>query len=306
MTLLIKVVDIKLAEPTWPVMPDGNFQFQLDVPTTPWFRCGGFWQGECGRPSTAFRICDGNFPVLQEQGGDIQGTRLSSGNCDSFASNVLIFSYWLIEWWFCILQILRQFSESPRDQWKHEGDLGGLARWSEYFSEHKLIPVKKNQLWRMFLFCDIIKQFPICQRFKRALSWTMRHCTQQWKWSTSTFQRSRWAGLCIHCENICLKLTLNVISYIAMKINSRVTLKCFDHMCSDTESMLWSGEERRPSAYWSSRLSDLLQGVFTMDDYYLGISLVHGCRWMSGYRRWLTTSFMFVMTPIRKDFRTTF
>ena len=44
----------------------------------------------------------------------------------------------------------------------------------------------------MFQFPDIIKQLPRCHRSKRASNWTMRHCTQQWKWLTSTFQRNRW------------------------------------------------------------------------------------------------------------------
>ena len=77
--------------------------------------------------------------------------------------------------------------------------------------------------------------------------------------------------------------------------------------------MVCLGEERGSSAHWSSHLSDCLQGDFIFSEKLIyriiiivGLySIINGCRLTSGYRQWLMTSSMSVMTPIRKDLNIT-
>ena len=145
-------------------MPEGVDHFKVQKNTfkqSRRSRCWGLRQGECWRPPAALGLCNGNIPILQEQGGDIQGARLSSGGTEFTSSR----HFQLVPF-----QSHHEINENMR---------GILVDWLVEVSRRSPIwpPVKET-----------------CFRFKKVSSWTTRLCTLRWKWLIYTCQRSRWVS----------------------------------------------------------------------------------------------------------------
>ena len=274
----------------------------------PLCRCGGLWQGEWGGPSTAFGICDGNFPILQEQGGDIQGTRLSSGSCDLFALQCFDTIPW--NWIFYNVFALYKFymllfraTTRSMKTWGGSWWTGSL-KWVDFSSLYN-VPISWHHKTTSPL-SQVQESFELNhETLYTAVKMVDLYLSK--KQVKIVKEATIEISLCKYFLSECSFVKMNVNQHISMK----VIPKCFN-MCPEMKSMPWPGEERGSSANWSGHLSDLLQGVYLFSkDRWISASttqlysLAHGCRWMSGYRRWLTTSFMSVMTPIRKDFEIT-
>ena len=124
-------------------------------------RCWGLRQGECWRPPAALGLCNGNISILQEQGGDIQGARLSSGGTEFTSSR----HFQLVPF-----QSHHEINENMR---------GILVDWLVEVS-------RRSPFWPPVI--------EMCVRFKKVSSWTTRLCTLRWKWLIYTCQRSRWVS----------------------------------------------------------------------------------------------------------------
>ena len=132
-----------------------------NTPSICWSRCRGLRQWECWWPPAALRLCNGNIPILQEQGGDIQGAGLSSGRTRTVFTSSR--HYQLFPF-----QSHHEINENMR---------GILVDWLVEVS-------RRSPNW------PPVKQ--MCYRFRKVLSWTTRLCTLRWKWLIYTCQRSRW------------------------------------------------------------------------------------------------------------------